>query len=196
MSQICPRCPAGTLYDDALAMCPKHVIEFLPPDPDPDPEPETGEPAAESPQEPTGHTADPPADLEWDRISCWHCGAMPPDETNTECLNPDCRRPLTPPALLLRFTHGEIEVDLGTRTDLGRLGPHSRVFRTYPNVSRRHAVVGVDSDGRAWIEPLRTPNGTFLDGDEIPAEVRHPLRTGHQMRLALHAEGTAIVYTR
>ena len=204
MSQICPRCPAGKLYDDALTMCPKHVIEFLPQEPESDvdsgpgieDEGEGEGPTVEASGDPADHSAGPPPDLEWDRISCWHCGTMPPDEANTECLNPDCRRPLAPPALLLRFAHGEIEVDLGSRAELGRLGAHSRVFRTYPNVSRRHAVVGVDPDGRAWIEPLRTPNGTFLDGDEIPAEVRHPLRTGHKMRLALHAEGTAIVYTR
>jgi hypothetical protein len=189
MSQYCPRCPAGKLFGDDESLCVPHVEDLLPY------VPETEQPAD---QEPEDEEAEEPesGDPDWDRSGCWHCGTVPPDQANTECLNPACRRPLAPPALLLRFGHGEVEVDLGARAELGRLGPHARVFRIYPNVSRRHAVVGVDPDGRAWIEPRATPNGTFVNGSEIPAETRRTLRSGQRIRLALHAEGTATVYTR
>jgi hypothetical protein len=103
---------------------------------------------------------------------------------------------LTPPAVAIRFAGGQVDVARGTRVELGRSGRHAGLFRAYPNVSRRHAVVGADAAGRAWIEPVPTPNGTFLDGSEIPASERTPLRSNTRIRFALHAEGTVTVYSR
>jgi hypothetical protein len=194
MNWQCPVCGPDKSYGDEHSVCPRHFCEIFPIEPEVAPEP-----AATSNTGPTD-TAQPvgtPATaVRWDRSRCWYCGTEPPDPRNTECLNQDCHRPLTPPALLIGFKYGAVEVNPGARVELGRLGPHGQVFRSYPNVSRRHAVVGVDPNGEPWIEPLPTPNGTFLDGTEIPASVRQPLHTGHQLRFALNAEGTATVYAR
>lgn len=186
MSQTCPRCSPGQLYDDDIPLCPTHVVALEPhvaetadaAEPKPEPELEPGwQPAV-------------------DRSVCWNCGTAVAHPDNTECLNPECRRSLTPPALVVRFPTGQVELGRGTRVELGRLGPHSRVFRSYPNVSRHHAVIGTDPNGRAWIEPVPTPNGTFLDGVEIPASERRVLRQDTRIRFALHAEGTVAVYSR
>lgn len=181
MSQICARCGPDQLYGDDVTMCEKHVLDLEPYVP---------------PVEQRQHIRVPAQKLRPGRAPCWNCGTAPAHPDNTECLNPDCRRSLTPPAMLVRFRDGQVEVDPGARAELGRHGRHARLFRPFPNVSRRHAVVGVDPDGRAWIEPIPTPNGTFIDSREIQPSVRRPLRTGHVVRFALHAEGTVTVFTR
>lgn len=185
----CPECGPDIPYGDDQMLCPKHFAELVPYQP----EPIEDEDIDELPQ-PGAESSEVSTAIRWDRSRCWHCDAEPPDSRNTDCL--DCHRSLTPPVLLLRFQQNEIEVNPGMRVELGRIGEHGRVFRSYPNVSRRHAVVGVDPDGQPWIEPLPTPNGTFVNGIEIPASVRQPLRNGQQVRFALHAEGTATVYAR
>ncbi|MET8996647.1 FHA domain-containing protein [Amycolatopsis sp. NPDC004169] len=107
-----------------------------------------------------------------------------------------CGRSLTPPALHIRFAGGEIELSEGDRVQLGRLGEYQRVFQEYPNVSRAHAVVWVASDGTAWVEPLTTPNGTFLNDVEIQPALNRRLASGDRIRLARSAEGSVILYER
>lgn len=194
MNWRCAECGPGVPYDDE-PMCPVHMCELVPEDQlvasDPPPPVEgTGDgTAGGNGPGPASHGA-----LAWDRSRCWYCGSIPPRETNTACLN--CHRPLVPPRLLLRFPAGEIEVEPGGTADLGRAGPHARIFRNHPNVSRRHAVVGADPDGTVWIRPLTTPNGTFLDGEELQGTGRQMLHNGQTVRLALHAEGLATIYAR
>lgn len=194
MSRLCVRCGPGSLYDDAEPFCPVDLGELVPYEA-PAPQPTAGN-ASGTP--PNGNGATGPAGTAgaaaWDRSACWNCGTRPPHESNTECLNPNCRRSLTPPALVLRFAAGQVEVAPGSSAVIGRLGPHGALFDAHLNVSRRHAVVGAESDGRAWIEPAVTPNGTFLDGAEIPAAQRRPLHTGVRVRFARDVEGTATVY--
>lgn len=132
--------------------------------------------------------------VEWYPDVCWRCGIASPHPENTECLNPDCRRPLRPPALLLEFPGGEVELSPGETAELGRWGEHAAVFRYHSNVSRRHALIGAGWGGGAWVEPLATPNGTFLDGVELPPRERRPLRNGQRLRFALHAEAVATVF--
>lgn len=172
-------------------MCPVDFVALEPYEP----AAAAAEPEAE-PDEAVAPPSPPPDALRWDRSRCWNCGTVPPDSSNTECLNPECRRALTPPALLIRFQYGDVEVNPGAQAELGRKGDHSTVFRSFPNVSRRHAVVGVDPDGAAWILPLPAPNGTFLDEAEIEPSLRQPLRNGQRVRFALHAEGTTSIFTR
>jgi hypothetical protein len=189
MNWQCPVCGTEPLYGDEHVLCPKHQCELFPYEatagPDDQGEADTGR---ADPEQPVTRAA-----LRWDRSTCWNCATAPPDAGNTECLH--CHRSLTPPGLLIRFQYGEVAVDPGARAELGRIGKHGRVFRSYLNVSRRHAVVGVDPDGGAWVEPLPTPNGTFLDGTEVPASVRQPIHNGQLLRFALHAEGIASVFT-
>ena len=53
-------------------------------------------------------------------------------------------------------------------------------------MSRRHATVGLDVAGRAWIKDDDSPNGTFVNGSEISHTVPHPLQDGDSVRLAAH----------
>lgn len=186
----CPECGPDVPYDDAV-LCPRHFTELVPYQPTPVTVEENAEPAGPPPRP---RTEEQPEAVRWDRSRCWHCDTRSPDPKNPECLR--CRRSLTPPALLLSFQDNEIEVNAGTHVELGRIGEHGRVFRPFPNVSRRHAVVGVDPDGAPWIQPLPTPNGTFVNGTEIPASVRQLLRNGQRLRFALHAEGNVTIYAR
>jgi hypothetical protein len=206
MIRRCEACGSGVSYGDDDPMCPIHMCELVPDDQfvhhDPpilhDPSPNVEGTIGDAPgRTGPGENGPGPASQDaeaWDRSRCWYCGSVPPTETNSACL--DCHRALVPPRLLLRFPAGEIEVEPGATAELGRVGPHARVFRNHPNVSRRHAVVGVDPDGTVWIRPLPTPNGTFLDGEEIQEADRRRLHNGHMIRLALHAKGLATVYAR
>ncbi|MGI5247124.1 FHA domain-containing protein [Dactylosporangium sp. CA-139066] len=180
MSQICRIC--NGLYSDDEPFCPVDLVDLEPyAEPDADAEPLAG-----------GDPVPEPAPAR--SSACWNCGTEPPDAANTECLQ--CHRPLEPPALLIRFEGGQVEVRRGERAELGRLGRYARLFRSYPNVSRRHAVVGAEPDGSAWIEPGPTPNGTFVNGREIRSSDRVQLRHDQRIRLALHAEGTVTLFPR
>jgi hypothetical protein len=191
MTKVCP-VDSGEVFDDTHVMCFAHVrplvstVDQAQASPLPDgPVPQrVGVPAPEG----TGGSRS------WSTETCWRCGAVPPHPDNTTCLDPACGRSLIPPALHLRFPDGEVELAPGARAELGRRGPHGRAFRRHPNVSRRHAVVGADQDGRAWIEPLRTPNGTFVNGAEIPESVAKALVTGDSVRLARDVEGVVTLY--
>jgi hypothetical protein len=184
----CPKCGPDVPYGDDDVLCPKDFTELVPYRPT-EPIDEDDESAVPpQPPQPEEHVDA----VRWDRSRCWHCGTEPPDPKNIECMR--CHRSLTPPVLLLCFQDNEIEVNPGTHVELGRTGDHGRVFRNFKNVSRRHATVGVEPDGTAWIQPFPTPNGTFIDGTEIPASARQPLRNGQRLRFALHAEGTATIY--
>jgi hypothetical protein len=117
---------------------------------------------------------------------CWNCGAAVPNERNSECL--ECDKSLTPPAVQLRLpNNADIELGLGEETVLGRVGPHAELFREYPNVSRRHARIGVDWTGAVWVEPSDALNGTFVNEKELTAG-RHPCRTRARLRLAMNVE--------
>ncbi|MEV6343264.1 FHA domain-containing protein [Actinoplanes sp. NPDC051851] len=179
MSRVCRSCGPGVLYGDDEVLCPEHIRDL--------------EPQAEATAAPTPEWAEPEA-VPDDGRSCWSCGAEVPHPSNTECVNPACRRSLTPPGLVIRFPAGEVTVAPGSRAELGRRGAHAGIFRDYPNVSRHHAVVGAEPGGRAWIEPGPAPNGTFLDGAEIPVAERRDLHSHQRIRLGLHAEGTVTVH--
>ena len=200
MSQICPRCRTGTLYDDSEPMCPEDSGELIPYEP---PQSAAGpagsatdgaRAAGGAGSADAGSSASPGSAAAWDRSVCWNCGTPVSHPDNTECRAAGCRKPLIPPAVVLRFAGGQIEVAPASSVVLGRLGVHAEVFRAHANVSRRHAVVGADPGGRAWIEPADTPNGTFLDDVEIPPTQRRVLPNGARLRFARDVEGTATVY--
>ena len=113
---------------------------------------------------------------------CWSCGTAATDATNTTCAQ--CHQSLVPPALVIGFPHGSVVVQAREKTaDLGRAGTYGHVFAPYPNVSRWHATVGVDSDGKAWVTPNpAAPNGTFVNDEEISR--RTPVGPGDLIRFA------------
>jgi FHA domain len=129
---------------------------------------------------------------------CPHCGADIPDIGNPICVQ--CLRPLHeqpgqagPPAqLTLRavFPDGDVQVGPGQELILGRDPVHSPVsgtFSRYDNVSRRHATLGMDQVGNAWIRDERSTNGTFVNDRRLQPGEQVGLREGDSVRLAADA---------
>ncbi|TCO52920.1 FHA domain-containing protein [Actinocrispum wychmicini] len=178
------RCPSddSEVFEDHETMCMEHVRELV----------------SVVDDEPSGRDGDKvPRREQWSTEVCWRCGTFSPHRDNRTCLAPDCGRSLTPPALHIRFQDGEVDVEPGESVELGRHGVHGRVFRGFPNVSRRHAVVGVDDDRRAWVKPLPdVTNGTFVNKIEVFVPDDKTLVSGDTVRLARDAEGTVTLYDR
>ncbi|MDQ7803298.1 FHA domain-containing protein [Amycolatopsis sp. A133] len=194
MSRVCS-VDSSEVFDDDKSLCPRHMCPLVeaadrePPAPAPGPAPAGVPDRAGVPGPAAGQRT------AWSRDHCWYCGHEAA-AGNTRCTRMSCGRPLTPPALHIRFAGGEIELREGERVQLGRLGDCQRVFQEYPNVSRAHAVVRVDPDGTAWVEPLTTPNGTFLNDVEIQPALSRRLASGDRIRLARTAEGSITLYER
>jgi hypothetical protein len=203
MNQYCSFCGPEKPYQSSDFLCPIHTTSLQAYVPSQGPEAaaaDSGAPGADD----TRLAPDPPdapssveaavSGRPWTTLVCWNCGEKSANPGNSECL--ECRKRLIPPRLVLQFKLGTVELDLGESVELGREGRYADLFGSFPNVSRRHAAFGVELDGRAWIEPRPTPNGTFrgADGEELDPEVRHPLQPDDQLRLALHAKATVILY--
>ncbi|GAA2207293.1 hypothetical protein GCM10009850_027510 [Nonomuraea monospora] len=98
--------------------------------------------------------------------------------------------------LAVRFAFGDVLPCPDSPVRLGRdplWSPYATSLSAHRNVSRRHATVGLDPDGGAWIDPEQTPNGTFRNGEELPPNRRHPLSRGDLVRLAAGPEGVVAV---
>lgn len=140
--------------------------------------------------------------------TCPRCGAGIPDPANlvcVECLVPfDRAGPATPAdeaagtrrdvprTLLLVFPGGRVLVRPGGSAVLGRApdGPHAAVFGGSGNVSRRHAVLGVDPNGAAWVLDEGSVNGTYVNDVPAGPGVRTFLHDGDVLRLAADVEAT------
>ncbi|MCO5993645.1 FHA domain-containing protein [Actinoallomurus sp. WRP9H-5] len=72
------------------------------------------------------------------------------------------------------------EVLLG-RSSESPLYPHSR---SATSVSRRHAVLEVDDEGRMWVRDIGSSNGTYINGRRIEPHTRVPLHPGDRLRLS------------
>jgi hypothetical protein len=130
----------------------------------------------------------------WTTAVCWNCGTPSPNLSNDVCLNPACRRSLVPPALVVTFQDGQLELQRGDTLMLGRLGRHADKFLSYPNVSREHACIGVEADGRAWVKPRPVVNGTFVNEREVDPDRQHDLRNQDTLRLGRDCKGTVRVF--
>ncbi|GAA0390504.1 hypothetical protein Acor_47230 [Acrocarpospora corrugata] len=139
------------------------------------------------------------------RDGCPACGADIPDPGNlvcVECLEPlgrtpDRREPVAgtrrdrPRTLLLDFPGGRVTVPPGGTETLGRdpaAGGSAQVFQRFENISRRHATLGVDPGGSAWIRDENSTNGTFVNGVPIRPGARTSLHDGDLLRLAADVE--------
>ncbi|MFM9588836.1 FHA domain-containing protein [Streptomyces scabiei] len=60
----------------------------------------------------------------------------------------------------------------------------SRLLEPYGNLSRRHASVRVDADGRAWIRDEGSMNGTYVEERRIVSGQWVSLRVGDRIRFA------------
>ncbi|GAB3430831.1 FHA domain-containing protein [Actinophytocola sediminis] len=134
-----------------------------------------GNPLAAAPKPATTDTADP---------TCPTCGAAVPNPANLVCV--DCLAPLagTP---RLRFPGREIDIPSPGSVLLGRdpeQSPVAEYFAAHDNVSRRHASVGVSTDGGVWVRDEYSANGTFVNDRQVPGGQTVPLTPGDQLRLA------------
>jgi hypothetical protein len=132
---------------------------------------------------------------------CPHCGAEVPDVGNPVCVQ--CLRPLHDQGqgqgggpqqltLVVQFGSGELKVTPGQELVLGRdpvQSPVASTFSRFDNVSRRHAVVGVDGGGQAWVRDERSTNGTFVNDRRLGPGEQTSLRDGDSLRLAADARG-------
>lgn len=151
---------------------------------------------------------------------CPHCGAEVPDPINracVECLRPfpaapaEPARPADDPRVTGTRRDGAAGVSLRLSfsaggTDLGHLDvaadeellvgrePTSRcaaVVAAWDNVSRRHAVVGFDGDGAAWVRDEYSTNGTSLN--DVPVRPGRRSVLQHGDKLAFGADVVARV---
>ena len=149
--------------------------------------------------DPSGATQAPPAGSRPGLAKCPACGAAIPDAANLVCV--DCLEPLTPRSssvrvtpthrakatLRLLFAGQPVDVPRPGSVLLGRDPVHSPVaalFAAHDNVSRRHASVGIESDGTAWVRDEHSTNGTFVDNKPVPSGHTAPLSPGDQLRIA------------
>lgn len=178
MAMYCPhRECAGEAFDDAEFLCRRHRLDLVP------------EPPAR--EEATARSGG----RRWCVDVCWNCGAESSNADNSRCLK--CPEALVPPRLLLTWDTGRVRLGPGESVELGREGPHERIFRDHGNVSRKHATVGVEPDGDVWILPVDTTNGTFRLGDpeeELTPGRRHALRDGETVRFARDVPAEVAVF--
>ncbi|WP_103350739.1 FHA domain-containing protein [Amycolatopsis sp. CA-128772] len=175
---ICPVCHTDNTDDEALCKtCGMLLAEAEEPRPA-----AAGEAAPEQPAGPA------PA-------RCPACGADVPDPANLVCV--ECLEPLSPPpeargrpgggALRLVFTGQAVDVPQPGSVLLGRDPGHSPVaalFSRHDNVSRRHASVGVGTDGRGWVRDEHSTNGTFVNNTRVPDGETAALVHGDRLRIA------------
>ena len=62
--------------------------------------------------------------------------------------------------------------------------PFAMLFADRDNVSRRHASVGLDPDGAAWVRDEFSTNGTFVNGIQVPSGGTARLVDGDVVRIA------------
>jgi FHA domain-containing protein/double zinc ribbon protein len=89
--------------------------------------------------------------------------------------------------LLLRIGSADVTVPRGQSLPLGRdahRSPAAGPLAPYDNVSRLHATIGMDADGRAWIRDERSTNGTYVDGRKLSPGETTPLTAASALRLA------------
>lgn len=182
MSQWCPEGGGHDVADDET-ICLEHMSELQP-----HPPTAAGDdrpPPVVVPPEPA------PAEAAPAPAACPACGTPVAHPSNTQCMNPDCGADLRAGGgLAIAFPGGRIEVKPGQSVTLGRHGDFAAVFERHENVSRRHAVVRVEADGTAWVEPNpAAKNGTFVNGVEVKVS-RQALRDRDRLRLAKDVEAT------
>lgn len=175
---ICPVCGTDNTDDEALCKaCGMLLAEAAEP-----------RPAAAVEAEPE-HPVPPAA------TRCPACGADVPDPANLVCV--ECLEPLAPPpaardrrsggALRLVFAGQAVDVPQPGSVLLGRDPGHSPVaalFARHDNVSRRHASVGVGTDGRGWVRDEHSTNGTFVNNTRVPDGSTATLAHGDRLRIA------------
>lgn len=185
---ICPRkgcranLPAGAVF------CPKHFCELVEETTPETPEQALGQEGAPVEERaPIGEAAPPEVSL------CWACDAPHGGPADLSCRR--CARPAIPPPLYLRINTDIVELQYGHEVWLGR-SESTRYHRLFHDrrVSGRHALIGLELDGSAWILDKASTNHTHVDGCRITKNVRTPLTDGQRIEFVPGVEAT--VYLR
>lgn len=96
-------------------------------------------------------------------------------------------------ALRIVFEGTVLTVARGEQVMLGRdpeYSPHAPFFDAFDNVSRRHAIVGLDPDGRAWIRDYYSTNLTKVNSEPVSTGQECDLRDRDKIRLCANLIGT------
>ncbi|VVJ15002.1 Uncharacterised protein [Amycolatopsis camponoti] len=91
------------------------------------------------------------------------------------------------------FKTGTVAIAAGTEAMVGRdpeFSAHAKLFESDDSVSRRHAVFGLDEDGRAWVSDHYATNLTHVNGEALPPGKKHVLSQEDSVRLSLTVTGT------
>jgi RNA polymerase subunit RPABC4/transcription elongation factor Spt4 len=91
-----------------------------------------------------------------------------------------------------------ITIRRGERVMLGRdpeLSPHWEYLKRFPNVSRRHASVSLDTDGRASIRDEYSTNWTLHRSERLVPGRECELRDGDRIRLGADLSGRVRLLT-
>jgi len=102
----------------------------------------------------------------------------------------DSLRPVR--AVRITFDDTVVTASLGEQVMLGRdprCSPYAEFFGRHTQVSRRHAVLGLAADGRAWIQDWYSTNLTRVSGEPLPAGGERDLRPNDQVRLCADVAG-------
>jgi hypothetical protein len=171
---VCPSC--GSVATGATPLCPTCIIPFVERLEPTLAEGGSGAAAARETDAPEGAAADAYPD------------APIPVDAVLDVVDPSA--PASPAAAgdqgpaWLRFPWGDVEVRRGEPLVVGREGSTlARRLADYPNVSRRHAEIAL-ADGRLTVEDLNSVNGTFVNGERVPALAPRPLSDGDELRFA------------
>lgn len=99
----------------------------------------------------------------------------------------------------ITFEDAIVSVSAGTQVLLGRdpeYSPHAGFFGRDTHVSRRHAVLGLERDGRAWIRDCYSTNLTMVSGEALKPGAERNLRDRDQVRLCAAVAGTVDLVRR
>lgn len=99
--------------------------------------------------------------------------------------------------LRIAFDNTVVTVRRGEEVMLGRdpeYSPHAAFFGGYDNVSRQHAVLGLELDGRAWIRDCYATNLTKVNSEPVDVGKEQDLRHGDRVRLCANLAGTVELF--
>ncbi|MEU2179034.1 FHA domain-containing protein [Nocardia sp. NPDC019219] len=87
-----------------------------------------------------------------------------------------------------------LKLHRGQEIEIGRAMVHPEAPGR-DSISRRHAIVGMDENGRVWIRDVGSSNGTQVNGDRLGRGERRVLEPGDDLRLGWYDSTAQFVPT-